>query len=91
MSETANPICTRTLRHQAKPKSYAWLKAAAIEVNQVRSWANATSMEAADRNRRAHRRPARRLHRKLARQRKAVLQPGISVYARQEHLPRVAA
>ena len=42
-----------TLRLKVKPESYSWLAAAAIEVNQVWNWANATSIDAADRNRRA--------------------------------------
>src|ERR1700722_6049415 len=45
---------TRTLRLKVKPESYAWLNAAAIEVNQVWNWAAATSADAADRNRRAN-------------------------------------
>lgn len=36
-----------------KPESYGWLMRAAIQVNQVWSWAAATSADAADRNRRA--------------------------------------
>ncbi len=42
-----------TLRLKVKPESYSWLAAAAVEVNQVWNWANATSIDAADRNRRA--------------------------------------
>jgi len=45
---------TLTLRLKVKPESYAWLTRAAVEVNQVWNWANATSLDAADRNRRAH-------------------------------------
>lgn len=45
---------TRTLRLKVKPESYVWLNAAAIEVNTVWNWSNATSMDAADRNRRAN-------------------------------------
>jgi len=47
-------LFTRTLKLKVKCEAYAWLNAAAIEVNQVWNWANATSMDAADRNRRAH-------------------------------------
>lgn len=43
-----------TLRLKIKRESHAWLNAAAIEVNQVWNWANATSLDAADRNRRAN-------------------------------------
>ncbi len=35
-------------------EAYLWLAAAAVEVNQVFNWANATSLDAADRNRRAN-------------------------------------
>src|SRR5580693_2161952 len=45
---------TRTLRLKVKAEAYPWLNAAAVEVNQVFNWANATSIDAADRNRRAH-------------------------------------
>jgi IS605 OrfB family transposase len=44
---------TRTLRVKVKAESYGWLNKAAVEVNQVFNWANATSIDAADRNRRA--------------------------------------
>jgi len=44
---------TLTLRLKVKPESYPWLARAAVEANQVWNWANATSMDAADRNRRA--------------------------------------
>src|SRR5271169_2592746 len=44
---------TRTLRLKVKSESYGWLNKAAVEVNQVFNWANATSIDAADRNRRA--------------------------------------
>lgn len=47
-----NRLFVRTARLKVKPESYAWLNAAAIEVNQVWNWANATSVDAADRNRR---------------------------------------
>src|SRR5580692_7634062 len=36
----------RTLRLKVKPERYAWLNAAAIEVNQVWNYANATSLRA---------------------------------------------
>jgi putative transposase len=39
--------CIRTLRLKVKREGYAWLNAAAIEVNQVWNWANATSYKAA--------------------------------------------
>jgi transposase len=45
---------TRTLRLKVRPEAYAWLNAAAVEVNQVFNWANETAMDAADRGRRAH-------------------------------------
>lgn len=45
---------TRTLRLKVKPEAYSWLNAAAVEVNAVFNWANATSVDAADRNRRAN-------------------------------------
>ena len=41
---------TRTLRLKVRAEAYAWLNAAAVEVNQVFNWANATSIDAADRN-----------------------------------------
>src|SRR5271157_4069882 len=37
----------RTCRLKVKTESYAWLDAAAVEVNQVWNWANATSYKAA--------------------------------------------
>jgi len=37
----------RTLRLKVKAEGYAWLNAAAIEVNQVWNFANATSYKAA--------------------------------------------
>lgn len=43
----------RTLRLKVKREAYPWLRAAAVEVNQAWNWANATSIDAADRNRRA--------------------------------------
>jgi putative transposase len=39
--------CIRTLRLKVKAEGYAWLKSAAIEVNQVWNYANATSYKAA--------------------------------------------
>jgi putative transposase len=39
--------CVRTLRLKVKREGYAWLSAAAIEVNQVWNYANATSYKAA--------------------------------------------
>jgi hypothetical protein len=45
---------TRTLRLKVKAESYGWLNKAAVEVNQVFNWGNATSIDAADRNRRTH-------------------------------------
>src|SRR5713101_666312 len=39
--------CVRTLRLKVRGEAYAWLNAAAIEVNQVFNWANATSYKAA--------------------------------------------
>lgn len=45
--------CTRTLRLKVRAEAYPWLSSAAIEINQVWNWANATSIDAADRNRRA--------------------------------------
>jgi putative transposase len=38
---------------KVRAEAYPWLNAAAVEVNQVFNWANATSIDAADRNRRA--------------------------------------
>ena len=37
----------RTLRQKVRPSLYPWLNRAAIEVNQVWNWANATSEKAA--------------------------------------------
>lgn len=45
---------TLTLRLKVRSESYSWLNAAAREVNTVWNWCNATSIDAADRNRRAH-------------------------------------
>ncbi|MGB9329932.1 MAG: hypothetical protein WCB10_04110, partial [Steroidobacteraceae bacterium] len=54
MSEAVQAgLFTRTLRLKVRAEAYAWLNAAAMEVNQVFNWANATSIDAADRNRRA--------------------------------------
>ncbi len=41
------PTCIRTLRLKVKSEAYAWLNAAATEVNQVWNWANETSSKAA--------------------------------------------
>jgi putative transposase len=41
------PTCIRTLRFKVKTEAYAWLNAAAVEVNQVWNWANETSYKAA--------------------------------------------
>src|SRR5882757_4851827 len=41
------PPCIRTLRLKVKGEAYAWLNAAAVEVNQVWNFANATSYKAA--------------------------------------------
>jgi hypothetical protein len=38
--------CVRTLRLKVMGESYAWLNAAAAEVNQVWNWANATAFKA---------------------------------------------
>jgi putative transposase len=43
----ATPSCIRTLRLKVKAEAYAWLNAAAIEVNQVWNFANATGYKAA--------------------------------------------
>ena len=40
-------FCIRTLRLKVKSEAYAWLNAAAVEVNQVWNWANETSYKAA--------------------------------------------
>jgi len=44
MNPMANEVatCIRTLRLKVKTESYAWLNAAAVEVNHVWNWANAT-------------------------------------------------
>src|SRR5208283_3611434 len=39
--------CIRTLRLKVKAEGYPWLNAAAVEINQVWNWANATSYQAA--------------------------------------------
>ena len=60
---------TLTLRLKVRAESYAWLNAAAIEVNQVFNWANATSFDA--RRRKAakaqKRRGRRHEHRRIGR------------------------
>jgi putative transposase len=44
---TVDPTtCIRTLRLKVKSEAYPWLEAAAIEVNQVWNYANATSYKA---------------------------------------------
>ena len=43
-----------TLRLKVRSESYPWLNAAAREVNTVWNWCNSTSIDAADRHRRAH-------------------------------------
>jgi len=40
------PSFTRTLRLKVKSEAHPWLNAAAVEVNQVFNWANATSYDA---------------------------------------------
>ena len=48
MTESAPALSvTRTLRLKVKSESYAWLNAAAVEVNVVWNWANAVSAKAA--------------------------------------------
>jgi len=39
--------CIRTLRLKVKTEAHPWLNAAAVEINQVWNWANATSYKAA--------------------------------------------
>jgi hypothetical protein len=39
-------LCVRTLRLKVKREGYAWLNAAAIEINQVWNYANETSYKA---------------------------------------------
>lgn len=46
-SRTLRPSCVRTLRLKVKSESYAWLNAAAIEVNRVWNYANEVSARAA--------------------------------------------
>jgi hypothetical protein len=47
MVTTDSQLCVRTLRLKVKREGYAWLNAAAIEVNQVWNFANAASYKAA--------------------------------------------
>jgi putative transposase len=47
VSETETVTCIRTLRLKVKSEAYSWLNAAAIEVNQVWNFANASSDKAA--------------------------------------------
>ncbi len=44
----------KTIRMKVKRDAYAWLNAAAVEVNQVWNWANQVSADACDRNLRAN-------------------------------------
>lgn len=44
---TVAQIATKTIRLKVRPSAYAWLDKAAVEVNQVWNWANATSAKAA--------------------------------------------
>ena len=46
-SATETRTCTRTLRLKVKPEAYAWLNAAAVEVNQVWNFSDAASEKAA--------------------------------------------
>jgi IS605 OrfB family transposase len=46
-SETETVTCIRTLRLKVKSEAYSWLNAAAIEINQVWNFANASSDKAA--------------------------------------------
>jgi putative transposase len=46
-SAPGTQVCIRTLRLKVKPDAYSWLNAAAIEINQVWNFANATSEKAA--------------------------------------------
>jgi hypothetical protein len=45
-------VITRTLRLKVQPEAYAWLAAAAREVNRVWNWCNEVSQDAADRTKR---------------------------------------
>jgi putative transposase len=47
VSETETVTCVRTLRLKVKSEAYSWLNAAAIEINQVWNFANASSDKAA--------------------------------------------
>jgi putative transposase len=44
---TTSALAVRTWRFKVRPESYAWLNRAAVEVNQVWNWANATSYRVA--------------------------------------------
>ncbi len=46
-TDAAAPLTLRTHRFKVRREAYAWLEAAAVEVNQVWNWANATSQKAA--------------------------------------------
>src|SRR5256885_3880422 len=45
--EAGSETCIRTLRLKVKPEAYSWLRAAAIEINQVWNFDNAISEKAA--------------------------------------------
>jgi len=47
MPETPAPTVTRTLRFKVRREGYAWLEAAAVEVNQTWNWCNEVSYKAA--------------------------------------------
>ena len=47
MSESPVPTVIRTLRFKVRREGYAWLEAAAVEVNQTWNWANSVSDKAA--------------------------------------------
>ena len=49
MIDLDSAMFTRTLRLKVRPESYSWLKAAAVEVNQLFNFANETSLKAATR------------------------------------------
>ena len=43
----------RTIRLKVRAEAYPWLNAAAVEVNPVFNWCNATTIDASDRGRRS--------------------------------------
>ena len=47
MPESPVPTVIRTLRFKVRREGYAWLEAAAVEVNQVWNWSNSVSDKAA--------------------------------------------